>query len=243
VFLDRNAYVLDLHTHSIASGHAYNTIDEMVSYAKKRLHFLGISEHGVAMPGTCHEYYFENISVLKKKSGKLQLLYGVEADIIDYEGNLDMNEKILAKLDYVIASIHWQCLQPGSIEENTQAYIGAMRNKYVNIIGHPDDGRYQVDYNRLVIAAKKNKVLIEINNSSLKSNCYRQDGKNNIIKLLKLCMKHQVMIILSSDAHCALDIGDFDNAIKIIKQVHFPRKLIVNYKNKELKNYLNKKTI
>ena len=52
--------------------------------------------------------------------------------------------------DVVIASLHIPCIKPGSIEQNTNALIKAMDNPYVNIIGHPDDSRYPVDYEKLV---------------------------------------------------------------------------------------------
>lgn len=47
-------YVLDAHTHTIASGHAYSTIREMAKAAsEKGLELLGITEHSMKMPGTC----------------------------------------------------------------------------------------------------------------------------------------------------------------------------------------------
>ena len=52
-------FLLDLHTHTLASGHAYSTITEMVhAAAMAGLHMLGITEHAPKMPGTCQLYYF-----------------------------------------------------------------------------------------------------------------------------------------------------------------------------------------
>lgn len=54
--------VLDLHTHTVASGHAYCSIREMAkAAADKGLELLGITEHAPAMPGTCHNFYFHNL--------------------------------------------------------------------------------------------------------------------------------------------------------------------------------------
>ena len=59
-------YVLDVHTHTLASGHAYNTIREMAMAAsEKGLELLGITEHGIAMPGTCNAFYFDNTKMLR----------------------------------------------------------------------------------------------------------------------------------------------------------------------------------
>lgn len=81
----------------------------------------------------------------------------MEANIIDLEGKLDAEEAVLKKMDYVIASLHVPCVKAGTREENTNALIGAMKNPYVKIIGHPDDDRFPLDYEKLVKAAAKKK--------------------------------------------------------------------------------------
>ena len=54
----RYSSVLDLHTHTLVSGHAYCSLREMAkAAADKGLEVLGITEHAPAMPGTCHKYY------------------------------------------------------------------------------------------------------------------------------------------------------------------------------------------
>ena len=55
----------DLHTHTIATGHAYGTITEMVhAAALKDLPILGITEHAPSMPGSCGEMQFCNFKVI-----------------------------------------------------------------------------------------------------------------------------------------------------------------------------------
>ena len=72
--------VLDVHTHTLASGHAYNTIMEMAKAAsEKGMELLGITEHAPAMPGTCHEFYFLNLKVLKRSLYGITVLFGAEA--------------------------------------------------------------------------------------------------------------------------------------------------------------------
>lgn len=231
--------LVDLHTHTIASGHAYSSVSEMICAAKKKgLSLLGICEHGIAMPGTCHEYYFHNIKVLHRNYGNIRVLFGVEANIMDYSGNLDMDEHILDNLDYTIASIHWQCLKPGTVMENTNAYIGAMANQYVKIIGHPDDGRYPIDYREFVQCAKENNVLIEINNASLKIDNFRQDADLNIRTLLKYCEKYRADVVLASDAHTHYDVADFSNVKLLIQELSFPNELIINNNINKLSAYV-----
>ena len=70
-------------------------------------------------------------------------------------------------------------MKPGTKEENTEAYLNVMKNPYVNIIGHPDDGRYQVDYRALVQGAKDYGKVLELNNHSLEPSCFRRDARDN----------------------------------------------------------------
>ena len=64
---------LDVHTHTIASGHAFSTLQEMAqAAADKGLKVLGITEHSPGVPGTCHPIYFRNLHVVPRR------MYGVE---------------------------------------------------------------------------------------------------------------------------------------------------------------------
>ena len=154
---------MDLHTHTIASGHAYNTRNEMIAAAYgKGLDLLAITEHAPAMPGSCQQMYFSNFRVLPRKYENMTVLYGTELNILDYEGHVDLPNEMLKEMDVVLASIHPPCYVSGTAEENTAAYLGAMKNPYVNIIAHPDDSRFPVDYEVLVKAAKEYHVLLEL---------------------------------------------------------------------------------
>lgn len=236
------SYKIDLHTHTLASGHAYNTINEMVSMAiDKGMTHLGITEHAPKMPGTCHELYFVNLKVVNRKKRGLELLLGSEVNIMDYTGKIDLRKSILEKMDVVIASLHIPCINPGTIEENTAAIIGAMENPYVNIIGHPDDGRYPVDYEAIVKAAKRTGTLLELNNNSLRPTGPRLNTRENDIVMLKLCMEYGVSIVFGSDAHTDDDIGNFAMCESVVEEINFPEELIANRSYEALEKYLNKK--
>ena len=111
---------MDLHTHTIASGHGYSTLQENIMEAQRMgLQFLGLSEHGPAMPGGPHEYFFSNYKCIPRQYGNLRLLCGIEANITDDKGGLDLPEHLLERMDYVIASMHPPCVTPGGREYNT----------------------------------------------------------------------------------------------------------------------------
>lgn len=234
--------VLDLHTHTVASGHAYCTIREMVqTAADKGLQLLGITEHAPQMPGTCHSFYFHNLKVVPRQMYGVELLLGAEVNIMDEEGTVDLKEKEISKMDVVIASLHLPCMSPGTKKENTNAYVNAMKNPYVNIIGHPDDGRYEIDYRTLVEGAKKYGKVLEINNHSLAPDCFRQNAKENDMILLELCKEYEVPVIMGSDAHFDTYIGEFPHARALLKEVAFPEELVLNRSIDSVAKYVNRK--
>ena len=233
---------MDLHTHTMACGHGYSTLKENIDAAVQiGLPYLGLSEHTPAMPGGTHPFFFSNYKCIPRQYGSLRLFCGAEANITDYEGSLDLSEELLSKMDYVIASMHVACVKPGSRDENTMASICAMKNPYVKILGHPDDSRYPLDYEELVKAAKRENVALELNNSSLNPKSSRQDGRNNIMLMLKTCMRHGVPILMGTDSHICYNIGRFDAAMELIKEVGFPEELILNTDSENIWKVVNVK--
>ena len=218
--------ILDSHTHSLVSGHAYNSINEMIAQAREKgLELIAITEHAPAMLGSCGELYFRNLKIQPRNRDGLWTLFGAEVNILDWTG----------KLDVVIASIHpptYTAIEDADeeviAEKNTTAYIRTMQNPYVNIIGHPDDGRYPVHYDELVRAAKAYHVLLEVNNTSFLERNYRQGARENYLKMLEYCRQYDEPIIIGSDAHLDLEVGEHAEAWKLLKEVDFPERLIVN---------------
>lgn len=222
-------YVMDMHTHTIASGHAYSTLQENIAEARRKgLQFLGLSEHGPAVDGGPSPLYFHNYKIIPRQHGELRLYCGVEANITDYEGHLDLDVPVLERVDYCIASMHTLILTPGSARENTLAAIRAMENPLVKILGHPDDSRYPMNYEELVKAAAARHVVLEVNNSSLHPLSSRRGARENINAMLKLCMRYQASVILGTDSHISSSIGDFTQADQLIREMDFPAELIVN---------------
>lgn len=234
-------YIVDTHTHSLASGHSYSTIREMAHMAnQKGVRLLGITEHGPAMPGSCHDFYFSNLRVVSREMCGVELLLGVELNLIDYDGRVDLDQKLLRQMDIAIASMHLPCIRPGTRTENTRAYLEAMKNPYINVIGHPDDSRYDIDYKELVIGAREHGVLIELNNASLMPGGPRVKAKENDLEILSLCREYQVPVILGSDAHVDEAILNFTFAEQVLAEADFPQELVVNTSVERCKKYVNK---
>lgn len=224
-----NSILLDVHTHTIASGHAFSTLQEMVrTAADKGLKILGITEHSPGIPGTCELIYFRNLHVVPRNMYGVELLLGAEMNIIDYKGNVDMPEEYFSMLDLRIAGIHSLCYQSGTIDENTQAIVGAVRNPAIQIISHPGDGTVPLHFEPIVLAAKENHTLLEINNSSLKPARHKGSARDNNLQLLQLCKKYEIPVILGSDAHISFDIANYEFLYELLVETDFPESLIVN---------------
>ncbi len=238
-------YLSDMHTHSIASGHATScTISYMAkSAAAKGLKLLGITDHGPATLASGTASYFRSLTFSPKKRFGVDLFYGAELNILDPAGHVDLEDDLLSKLDYAIASMHVQNYRPGTCEENTLAYINAMRNPHIKILGHCDDPRYPVDYEALASSAKENAVVFEINEASLAPYGYRGDTRANNREILRCCAKYQIPILLSSDSHGAEHIGDFTYAAEFVHETMFPESLILNNQLPLLKVFLQTRLV
>ena len=223
--------IIDMHTHTVASGHAYSTIHENIQFAKKHgMKFLGTSDHGSTMTGGPAEYFFHNLKVVPREMDGVKILRGMEANILDVNGNIDeLDSKALDGIDYIIASLHIVCIEPSTKEDNTMAILNVMDKEKVKIIGHPDDARYELDYEAIVKKAKEKNILLEVNNSSLSPNTSREGARENILKYLELCKEYGVRIIMGTDSHICYDIGVFQYAEAIIEEANFPKELVINY--------------
>lgn len=235
-------YLLDVHTHTVASGHAYSSIMEMAKAGfDKGLKLLGITEHAPMMPGSCNSMYFRNLKVVPRSLCGIEVMLGVELNILDFDGHVDLDAHALRQLDIRIASLHSVCILPGTKEENTKAVLGAIHNPMVDIIGHPDDGIYPLDYKPIVEAAKETHTLLEVNNNSLNPMGARKNTRGNLITMLELCREYGQPVIMNSDAHVFSDVGRRDFSEELIRELDFPEELIVNRSVETFKEYLNLK--
>ena len=232
--------ILDIHTHTLASGHAYGTIREMAYEAEKKgLKLLGISEHGPGIPGTCDTIYFTNLDKIPKKFNDVEILHGCEINVLN-DGTLSLEEKYIDMLDYAIVGIHRQCYKDVGVEKNTENLISCMKNEKVYFVSHPDDDYTALDYEKLVKAAKQYHVALEVNNSSLLKQDQRLNCVKNYKEMLKLCQDYKLPIIVSSDAHDPSCVGVVSEACKLLKELEFDKSLIINTSIDKFKEFIGR---
>ena len=129
LFIQMKKVLLDAHTHTVASGHAYSSLQEMAKAAADMgLEVLGITEHGPSVPGTCPTLYFKNMFVVPRRMYGIRLLMGCEINILDTKGSLDLTDEQMGWLDIAIAGVHAAWYQAGTKEENTQGLVNVINN-------------------------------------------------------------------------------------------------------------------
>lgn len=233
--------ILDTHIHTLASGHAYSTLMEYVDEARaKGLQLIAQTDHGPDMPGGPHIFHIGNQVVIPRVIKGVEVLRGVEANILNTRGELDIPEKYLDRLDIIIASLHDQCIEPGTVEENTQAIVAAMRSGNVDVIAHAGNPRFPIDIEAVVKAAGRYKVLMEINNSSFRS-MSRSGSLENCTEIARWAKRLGVPVIAGSDSHIASQLGVFDKVLEVLTAVGMPAELVINTAVSKLKVFLKDK--
>lgn len=228
---------VDLHTHTVASGHAYSTISENALAASRRgLKLLGMTDHGPSMPGAPHLYHFGGLSGLPAELSGVKIITGVEANISSHEGELDLPLRYLAKMNLVLVGLHVICYPGGTSEQNTAAYLKAMENPFADMMVHPGRPDFEVDLERVAKASAKLEVPVEINNSSLAPE--KGGAWDNCRRFTRYMLRYGGSVILGSDAHFWDRVGEFGYALELVQEVGLPDHQILNTSAQRVLEYL-----
>lgn len=219
--------VAETHCHTVACDHAFSTIQENARAAKEKgIRFVCITEHCPAMLGAPQSYFFDNLpNAIPDVLDGVVILKGAEANILDFDGKLDLTVKQLKKLDWVIASYHVPCCAPGTIEEHTRGWMAVAENPDVDVIGHCGDVRYAFTHEPVIQAFAKNGKIVEFNSHSF--SC-RPGSPECCREVALLCKKYDVRVVCSSDAHFSGEIGSAESALAMLKEIDYPEELILN---------------
>ena len=228
----------DSHTHTLMSGHAFSTIGEYVSACRQKgMDGFATTDHGPSMIGSAQLIYFFNLVSLPRIIDGIRILRGVEANIVDHDGSLDIPDACLKRLDLCIASYHEITLQPATPEEHTAAWLAAARNPLVDVIGHSGRGPYPYDLDAVLSACRENGKAIEINNHTLSSGFMQ----HNCQEIASACLRHGVNIMVNSDAHSVFQVGQVDKAMQMLNAIQYPAELIINQDYETISAWLRKR--
>ena len=232
----------DLHTHSIASGHALNTVYEMVREAKEKgMGLIGIVEHGPSMDGAPHEGYFWVSDQLDELYG-VRVLLGIEANILNEKGEIDLNGELLEKQRVVIAGLHARTpYKTNKLESNTQALMNVMQNPLVQIISHPYRTDFPVDIDRVFQEAYKTQTLLELNNQVFAQQASQEGFLETYKRLIDLSKRYGHPLIAGSDAHVAKKIGEDSSIVAAYGQIVLTPDMLLNNHPEELTKWKKKR--
>ncbi len=234
--------IADTHMHTIASTHAYSTLQEMVhAAALKKLYAVAITDHGITVPGAPGKWYFHNLKVVPHRFEGVLVLRGQETNVLDYNGTVDLEPDCVNDLDWVVASIHSICMpkEKPTVEAVTNTWLQVAKNPKVNVIGHSGSEEYRYDYEAVIPEFGRQGKLVELNESTFFN---RNKSVPQCSKIMQLCKKHSVPIIVNTDSHFSNMVGCFENSLKLLEEIDFPEELVVNSGVVRFQSYLKQYT-
>jgi len=231
--------IADLHTHTLASGHAYSTVNELaLAAAQVGLKAIALTDHGPALPGGPHRYHFCAMRFIPRTIAGVRIFRGVELNILDEKGTLDLDQPVLEELEFVMAGLHEFCgFGDGDIDLNTQALLAAMENPRVKCISHPGNPLFPLHYEEIVMGALATDTALEINNSSISATS-RKGSCDNCIEIARLCARIGTPIMIGSDAHISQGVGVFDDALKLVAEAGIAENQVINASMERLLDFL-----
>lgn len=238
----------DYHIHSTYSknNHGKSTIEEIVQKSVE----IGLEEIAITDHGPKHFLYGikkeniikakEEIFELRKKYPNIKILFGVEANIISYDGDIDISDELLDSCDIILCGYHigvifssfrdlWyfcvinffskfnKKLKEKQIEKNTSAVVNALNKNKINILTHPGD-KIPVNIDKVAYAAQNNNTALEISNHHKHLNSEE----------IKIAAKYDVRFVINSDSHIKENIGGYENGLRAAKEAGLDLNRIIN---------------
>jgi DNA polymerase (family 10) len=211
----------ELHCHSTWSTDARGTIEEMARRAKSLgRRFLCVTDHSHYLRGSRLEAQWKEIEEVNGRLKGFRVLRGIEVNI-RADGSLDVEDDVLAELDWVVASLHT------SFEKNpTERVLGVMDNPHVDCIGHLTGRRLlkregaAIDVERVVEKAVETGTAVEIN-----SQPDRLDMRDSHARLAG---EAGVRIPITTDAHSVGALGYAELGVAQARRAWLTKAQILN---------------
>jgi putative hydrolase len=229
---------VDLHVHTIASGHAFSTVAEIARQASLRgLRAVGVSDHGPSVPGAPQPLYFGALRFLPRRMEGVRVLRGVEANLTGSNGRLDLPDGLLAELDYAMVGYHEGCgLKSTTPAKNTAALIAAMQHPSVRVVTHPGNPAFPTEVEAVARAAKALGVALELNNASFTQ--VRKGSRDACFQLAARVAELDGLVCLGSDAHVATQVGEVAQAWELAQEAGIRPEQVINRTYEGLARFL-----
>jgi putative hydrolase len=234
----------DVHTHTVYS-HGTGSIEDNVKAARALgLKKIGIADHGPAHIGFGVDrnrlpFMRREVNRLREEYPDIEILLGIEANIMYADGGIDIHTEDLALFDYVLAGYHYGALgakpvaslvrnianfltprsraSRGMIERNTGDVAAALRRNNICALTHPGD-KFPVDLVEIAAVCAETDTLVELNTS------HRSLSARDVAAMAA----SGVSFLISSDAHSPRRVGDFRSAVDLVLESGVEAGRVVN---------------
>lgn len=208
----------DLHTHTIASHGSGTAKDNIEAALAQGLEKIAISDHAMGHISYGIRDVENYLAEIEKQKcvyeQKIEVLAGIECNLLGEHGESEMNRELLSRFDVRILGYHKfiatkglsytaYCYLTGrkNVERNTAAVLRGLETGYFHILAHPGYAM-PVDIVRVARACRETDTLFEINQKHTEMDA----------ETLRLAAAEGTRFILSSDAHCPGNVGQVSRA-------------------------------
>jgi putative hydrolase len=216
---------VDLHVHSLFSSCGLHTLLELLEGGRRAgLAAMAITDHGLAVGnGRLTSVFFERF---KCPYEDIVLYKGIELNILDDTGAVDIVWQFMPFIDIILLGVHPNLPPRGSREHYTAMLCAALeKNPFIDIITHPNDPAYPLDYLRIARMAKERGVAIELNNSKI---LYNRSTAEDALELIAACKQSGCLVAVNSDTHALHELGRDESVRPLLDRAGFPADRIVN---------------
>lgn len=215
---------VDLHCHSHFSRCGLHSIIEILTFARdKGMLGIAITDHGEELGGHVPSPFWDR---LQNPVPGIRLLKGMECNLRGENGEIDFPQEYLPFADVVLLGLHYTVSAGGDIDKCTKLLLSALeKNPFVDIITHPNDENFPLDFDAVAAFAAANGMALELNNSK---NLYNRVSVAATQALMAACKRNKCLVVVNSDAHVLHEIGLDESAQAFLSQARFPREYLAN---------------
>ncbi len=215
----------DLHVHSLFSACGLHTILELLDHGRAiGLKTMAITDHGPGLgEGRLTSVFFERF---RSPYPGLTLYKGLELNVLPERGKVDVVWQFMPFIDILLLGIHPN-LKPGQSKQfYTDLVVAALENNpFIDILTHPNDTNYPLDYHTVAETAKRLGVALELNNSKV---LYRRSTAEEALLLIQACKEVGCRMAVNSDTHALLELGGDESVRPLFGKAGFPMEMVVN---------------
>jgi putative hydrolase len=231
----------DLHVHTLRSSCGTMTVGEVVARAAQLgIRSVAITDHGLAMGAARFVFHIYAKRFPARWQG-VRVYKGIEANVLDPEGTIDVPFEVLPWFDLVALGMHPidGLLPDRGAAANTDALIAAFdRNPFIDILVHPTQRSHPHDMDRLLPAMARHGIAFEVND------CTHLFGKSPLdatVDALQQAVALGVPVVCSSDAHVVSELGVDDSATKVFERAGLDIGIAVNRTDEGVKAFVRER--